>query len=184
MKRAKDWSQLSQKLQRFAKRHQKRWDDYHGPISTDGQWFSSEGCILSNEEKYRLGDDSAIMHELTWCLTKKKPIPEWLRIALLRAIKRAVLCEIDSWDEVLGPPVVTETLHPARGKTRLAMKRKQNLIFPICERIEQLTAEGKPVDRRLFEQVAAEFGIGRAHVERLFYDYRAFVTVTREGFEK
>jgi hypothetical protein len=128
--------------------------------------------VLSNEERYKLGDKRAIMVELSLCLSMDRPLPEWLRWALLRAIIKATLSDIDSWDDVLGPPCVTDTGRPARGKMRINMRKKQHLAIDIYQRVEQLKAEGNAVDRKLFEKVAAEMGIGRALLERLYYDNR------------
>jgi hypothetical protein len=62
------------------------------------------GRVLSNEERYELDDKRAIMDELRWCLSMEKPLPEWLRDALLHALIKATLSDIDSWDDVFGPP--------------------------------------------------------------------------------
>lgn len=135
---------------------------------------------MSFEEKYKLGDKRAIMKELHLCLAGDKPLPKWLRSALLRAVMRATFFDIDSWDDVFGPPCVTDAGRPARGKTRIAMQRKQPIIFRIYDRIEQLKAEGKAVDRKLFEKVAAENGVGRAQVEQLYYSNRDDIRETAE----
>src|SRR6516162_4163841 len=61
-----------------------------------------KGRLLSAEDKYNRGDKTEIMKELAWHLTthENEPLPEWLRLALLKAIIRATVCDIDSWDEV------------------------------------------------------------------------------------
>jgi hypothetical protein len=128
--------------------------------------------VLSNEEEYKRGNKRAIMDELRWCLSMDRPIPEWLRWALLHAIIKATLSDVDSWDDVLGPPCVTDTGRPARGKMRTNMRKKQRLVIDIYRRVEQLYAEGHKKDRRLFEKVAAEMGIGRALLEDLYYKHQ------------
>ena len=169
MKRARRRSP-QQEIQRWRERRQKEWDERHPR-------FSSKGRLLSAEDKYNRGDKTEIMKELAWHLTthENEPLPEWLRLALLKAIIRATVCDIDSWDEVFGPPVETETGRPARGKVRLAVRRKLELVTDIYNRVEHLHAEGRHVDRTLFEDVAAEFGIGRAWTEKSYYDNRAWL---------
>src|SRR5262249_25846902 len=173
MKRAKR-RLLEEEWKRHVRRRQKEWERrWELPISPD-EYLSSEEPLTA-EEKYKCGDNTVILSTLATYLSLqlgtrlKKPtsdwvrqlskLPDWLCIAFLRAYKRAVFCEIDSWDEVFGPPVETETGHPARGKARLAMQRKLHLKIQIYDRVEQLVAEGSPVDRALFERVAADFGI-------------------------
>ena len=91
----------------------------------------------------------------------------------MRAIVQATTMEIDSWDEVFGAPVLTKDRKPARGKTRVAMRRKAKLQFDIYNRVEQLTAGGDAVDKKLFERIAKEHGIGRAMAEEIYYETRA-----------
>ena len=171
MKRARRRSP-QQEIQRWRERQQKEWDDQHPRVSSGGR-------LLSDEDKYKRGDKTVIMKALTFHLATEDeplpPLPDWLRWALLKALIRATVCEIDSWDDVFGPPVETETGRPARGKARLAVRRKRELVTDIYKRVEQLSAEGRPVDRTLFEEVAAEFGIGRAWTEKCYYDNRAWL---------
>jgi hypothetical protein len=200
MKRAKRRS-LEQEYKRHVRRRQKEWERrWELPISSD-EYLSSEQSLTA-EDKYNCGDNTTILSSLATYLSlqlatrlkkpisdwarqlSKDPIPDWLCIAFLRAYKRAVFCEIDSWDQVFGPPVETETGHPARGKARLAMQRKLHLKFEIYDRVEQLVAEGNPVERALFERVATHFGIGRAQAERLYYDNRFLIEITQRSLQK
>jgi hypothetical protein len=140
--------------------------------------------VLSNAEKYKLGDKRAIMQELHWCLANDRPLPKWLRSALLRAVMRATFFDIDSWDDVFGSPCVTDTGRPARGKTRIKEQKKQHLAISAYDRIERLKAEGNAVDRKLFEKVAAESGVGRALLEKIYYDNRRIVGIVTESYKK
>jgi hypothetical protein len=102
-------------------------------------------------------------------------LPTWLWRALLRANIQATTMEIDSWDEVFGAPCLTSDRRPARGKTRLAMRRKAQLQFDIYKRVKELEAQEKAVDKALFRCIAKEFGIGRTLAEKIYYDNRAMV---------
>jgi hypothetical protein len=124
---------------------------------------------------YRRGDNTVLLGQLLLYLTERELVPEWLRVALMKAIARGVMGGIDRWDEAFGPPVQTEDGRPARGKTRAAVGYERLLQFRIYDRIVQLEAQGEKVDRGLFESVATEFGIGRARAEKIYYDNRALV---------
>jgi hypothetical protein len=163
MKRARKRSP-SEELERYWEREEKKWVARYGQPSAQ-----------TAQEIYRRGDNTVLLPQLLEYLTHKETIPEWLRWALMRAIARGVMGGLDRWDEVFGPPVQTEDLRPARGKKRAAVVHERLLQFRIYDRIEQLKAQGGNVDRGLFEKVAAEFHIGRARAEKIYYDNRAIV---------
>ena len=62
--------------------------------------------------------------------------------------------------------MLTSDRRPARGKTRLAMRRKAVLQFDIYKRVKALEAQRKAVDRALFTCIAKDFGIGRTMAVR------------------
>jgi hypothetical protein len=163
MKRARRRSP-SEGLQRYWERQEKKWTARYGQPSAQ-----------TAEEKYRRGDNTVLLRQLLLYLTEREPVPEWLRVALMKAIWRGVMGEFDRWDEAFGPPVQTEDGRPARGKTRAAVLHEQLLQIRICDRIVQLEAQGEKVDKGLFESVAAEFCIGRSRVEKIYYNNRALV---------
>ena len=177
MKRARRRT-LQEDLRRHAKRIQ-------APYMRDGK-------LTSREKRYAEGDNTVIVEELIERLATKEALdavsaadaggtdaipismPTWLWRALFRAIAQATTMEIDSWDEVFGAPVLTKDRKPARGKTRLALRRKAVLQFDIYNRVQQLTAGGEAaVDKKLFERIAKEHGIGRAMAEEIYYEGRA-----------
>jgi hypothetical protein len=163
MKRARR-RPLSEDLQRYGERLKKKWIGRYGqphPQTTEGM--------------YLRGDNHVLLVSLAWHLTKEEPAPEWLRMALLNAIQRGIMCELDTWDEVFGSPVQTEDGRPARGRTRIAVARKRSLQFDIYHRIVQLYAQGEKIDKALFETVATEFRISRTRAEQLYYDNRALL---------
>jgi hypothetical protein len=155
--------------------------------------FMRDGRLTSVEERYAEGDNTVILQELTLRLLTGEAlsavraadgggtdvipisIPTWLWRALVRANIRATTMEIDSWDQVFGAPCLTSDRRPARGKTRLAMRRKAHLKFDIYKRVKELEAQGKVVDRDLFACIARDFGIGRTVAEKIYYDHRAMV---------
>ena len=151
--------------QRYVEQLRKKWTARYG-----------QPYPKTVEERYHRGDSTVFLEELLECLTDRKPIPKWLRMALMKAIVRGrFFCGFDSWDSVFGPPCQTEDGRPARGKTRAAELQRQLLMHRIYHRVVQLDAQGENVDRGLFERVATEFGIGRARAEQIYYDNRAIV---------
>jgi hypothetical protein len=165
MKRTKKRSP-SNELERYWERQRKRWTARYGEPYPQG----------SLEEMYRRGDRTVLLPELLECLTERKTVTEWLRWALMKAIARGVVFrDFDTWDDVFGPPVQTEDGRPARGKTRVAEQRRHLLQGDIYKRVVQLEAQGENVDRSLFEKIAAEFCIGRARAEQIYYDNRAMI---------
>jgi hypothetical protein len=74
--------------------------------------------------------------------------------------------------------------HPARVKTREHVRKKQYLAIDIYQRVEQLKAEGNKVERELFEKVAAEMGVGRALLEKIYYDNRLTMGIVLRSYKK
>jgi hypothetical protein len=162
-----------------------------------------DGKLVPLEERYQNGDKTVILKELVFCLINAEAeairagdasdsdiipfsMPKWLYRALFRAIARAFCIETDSWDDVFGPPVLTKDGRPARGKTRLALRRKAELQFAIYHRVKQSEARGKTIDKGLFEHIAKDFGIGRAMAEKIYYDDRVLIELitSRKDFRR
>ena len=108
------------------------------------------------KQKIEGGNKEVLLKAMHECLIMKKPLPEWLRLAFLRAYQSAYPFEIKSWDIIFGPP------HPkgAHLKTR---KRHFELSFPIWSRAQELAALGENIDKGLFEKIGKEFGDQRNH---------------------
>lgn len=120
------------------------------------------------QQRYERGDKTAIMDALQWVVLYKKRTPEWLWAALFHAFARRMLYEIESWDEVFGPPF-------PKGKSRKVAWRNRTLTVPIYRRVKQLSAAGQPIDKGLFEQVGEYFGTSGTTASDIYYGYRARV---------
>jgi hypothetical protein len=56
------------------------------------------------KQKFEEGNKAVLLMAMHQCLLLKKPPPEWLRLAFIRAYESAAAFEIRSWDEAFGPP--------------------------------------------------------------------------------
>ena len=115
------------------------------------------------------------MRQLAAYVCDGEPVPQWLRDALYEAVRQADMSEIDSWDAVLGPPMLTGAGRPARGKTRRRLKQDGRLPVRIYDLVTQLTQQGRSVDNGLFKEVAEKLGVGRKKTEDTYYRTRAIV---------
>jgi hypothetical protein len=92
-------------------------------------------------------------------------LPEWLRVAFLRAYDSATGYEIKSWDDAFGRP---HPKHTHLQKERRKLQSRSDII----RRVEELASE-MPTDERLFEKVGKELGIGGSTtVKDIYYEER------------
>jgi hypothetical protein len=147
------------------------------------KYFAETLDIL--KEQFEAGDISKLLHAIYfWCLMNPpyeivdadgkvlaepqfRPMPEWLRIAFLRAYETSTGYEIRSWDDAFGKP------HP-KGRHRKTERRNAGLRFLILRRVEELKAENKPIDKGLFEQIGEELDppLKGTTVSEIYYDER------------
>jgi hypothetical protein len=137
------------------------------------------------KEQFEAGDKSKLLHAIHFlCLMNRayaivdddgkvlaepqfRPMPEWLRIAFLRAYEAATRYEIRSWDDAFGQP------HP-KGRHLKTEKRNAELRFLILRRVEELKTENTPIDKGLFEQIGEELEppLKGTTVSEIYYDDR------------
>ena len=117
------------------------------------------------KKKIEAGNKQVLLKAMHQCLIMKKPLPEWLRLAFVQAYQSAYPFEIDSWDEIFGPP------HPkgAHLKTR---KQHLELRLPISSRVQELAESGKKIDKGLFEKIGKEFKISGTTASTIYYNER------------
>jgi hypothetical protein len=112
------------------------------------------------------GDKWALLYAIHQCLLLKRPLPEWLRLAFLAAYHSRTGYEIKSWDDVFGQP------HP-KGTHIKKQKRHFELRHAIMQRVEELQSEKTPIDKKLFEKVGKDLGIGGSTtVSDIYYEER------------
>jgi hypothetical protein len=111
------------------------------------------------------GNKWPLLYAIHQCLLLKRPLPEWLRLAFLDAYDSATGYEIKSWDDAFGRP------HP-KGAHIEKQKRHLKLRYVIVQRVEELRSE-MPVDKKLFEKIGKELGIGRSTtVSDIYHEQR------------
>jgi hypothetical protein len=118
------------------------------------------------QKRFDNGDKSALLYAFYYCCLMKRPLPEWLRLAFLAAYHSRTGYEIKSWDDVFGQP------HP-KGTHIKKQKRHFELRHAIMQRVEELQSEKTPIDKKLFEKVGKDLGIGGSTtVSDIYYEER------------
>jgi len=123
------------------------------------------------------GGKWALLYAIRECLLLKRPLPEWLRLAFLDAYEGRTRYEIKSWDDIFGQP------HPKSTHVDNA-KRKLELREIIVQRVEELRTE-MPVDKKLFEKIGKDLGIGGATtVSKIYYEERRRINEMTDQFNE
>jgi hypothetical protein len=123
--------------------------------------------ILRRKRDFDAGDKSRLLFAIYACLDLGRPMPEWARVAFLRAYEAAESFEIRSWDEVFGRPV-------PKGTHFNSNKRDAVLPLIIVEHVEALRAAGRKVDKGdLFKEVGKKWGISATRASEIYYANRS-----------
>jgi len=99
------------------------------------------------EERFRHGDDSALMESVACCARSGLPLPRWLAAEVVERQARVKYLHVSSWDEVFGKPF-------PKGKTRESAKRlryEQARVFLLAQRLRD--ERGMKLDAELFETI-------------------------------
>jgi|SRR5215510_6269817 len=125
-------------------------------------------CLQILKEKFEGGNKSALLYAIYHRLLMKRPLPEWLRLEFLHAYEAHARFEIRSWNEVFGRPV-------PKGTHLEIEKRNAELRPLIMERVQALKAEGRPIDKSLFEKIGRGLcpPLKGTTVSELYYDERS-----------
>jgi hypothetical protein len=121
--------------------------------------------VLARAKKqYDQGDKTQILECLNLCFVWHEPTPPWLEQAFANAYGAKSEGKIKSWDEVFGRPFKKGT-QPAREYYK---KRIVNDLYKrVVERHDG--GAGEPIDKKLFESVGKEFGVGGTVASELYY---------------
>jgi hypothetical protein len=122
-------------------------------------------CLQILKEKFESGNKTGLLYAIYYCLLLRRPLPDWLRLAFLHTYEARARFEIRSWDDVFGRPV-------PKGTHLKTEKRNSELRFLILERVEALKAEGRPIDKGLFEEVGMGLRISGTTASDIYYDER------------
>ena len=125
-------------------------------------------CLQILKEKFEGGNKSVLLYALYYCALLKRSWPEWLRLAFLHTYEAHARFEIRSWNDVFGRPV-------PKGTHLKTEKRNAKLRPVIVERVRALKAEGRPIDKSLFEEIGRRLNppLKGTTVSDLYYDESA-----------
>ena len=130
------------------------------------------------KEIFKAGGKWALLYAVHQCLLLKRPLPEWLRLSFLDAYDSGTGYEIKSWDDAFGRP------HP---KSTHVNRRKRHLKvhLEIMHRVEKARSGKIPVDRKLFEKIGKDLGIGGSTtVSDIYYKQRRQLKEITDRFDE
>jgi hypothetical protein len=90
-------------------------------------------------------------------------MPEWVAEAILSACEKVYGFEVESWDDVFGRPL-------KRGRRLNAERRNLKIKYRVHHRVSELNRAGRGLGKKLFDEVAKEFGINGTLVSELYYE--------------
>ena len=123
-------------------------------------------------ELYEAGDKSEFMRCLYWCIRSDEPIPPWLKEALEQIMADRRSGKFKSWDEPFGKPL--------GNKHQATVRRDAKVIVPLFDRVQELSESGRAIDKKLFEDVGKEFGVGGTVASDLYYDALRAINIDDE----
>ena len=118
------------------------------PNYLDGDKYIEDYLEIA-KQKFEEGNKAVLLMALHQCLLMKKPLPEWLRLAFIRAYQSATAFEIRSWDEAFGPP-------HKKGTHLETRKQHAKLRYLVAFHVYSLRAIGRSIDKGMFEEIAEE----------------------------
>lgn len=121
--------------------------------------------MLKLERLFRGGKQRAALDAIYVCVCSvpQKPVPNWARQALARAMFDITMAKASSWDDVFGRPL-------RRGAKVVSIQKQRALQWKILARVEALRKQ-KPKPRNILQIVADEFKVSYGTCKR--YSERA-----------
>lgn len=126
--------------------------------------YLASDMLKQSEAEYIKGNKSALIDALSHCAMARIEMPEWLRVAIEKAIRTVKGHHASSWDDVFGKP-------HAKGTNLNARRKKKDLEWPIYQSIR---LSGRTVDKSLFEDTGRVFNIGATLTAEIYYSKKAF----------
>jgi hypothetical protein len=122
-----------------------------------------EQYLEITKQKFEEGNKAVLLMAMHQCLLLKKPPPEWLRLAFIRAYESAAAFEIRSWDEAFGPP-------REKGAHLKAWKGYADLRYPVALSVA-LREPGETISPDLFDKIGSDLGIGKHKASDTYYKH-------------
>jgi hypothetical protein len=113
-------------------------------------------------ERYEGGDKLYLLYCLNYCMMNNRPIPPWLATAFRQAYDKVDMYEVKSWDDVFGRPL-------KKGKRLATEHRNMKIVHPLFLMIRDRHEAGAAINKELFNEVGAEFGVSGTVASELYY---------------
>jgi hypothetical protein len=133
----------------------------------DDDKFLAE-CLATLKQKYDEGNKAAVLVAVYQCALMRKPLPDWLREAFIKAYELAAAFEIRSWDAAFGRPQVQGA--ELKGAHLGARKEYADLRYPVALRVA-LRASEEIIEPDLFDKIGSELGVGKTKAADVYYKY-------------
>jgi hypothetical protein len=114
-------------------------------------------------ERYEGGDKAMLPYSLNHCMMNNLPIPPWLATAFAQACHKVHMHEVKSWDDVFGRPL-------KKGKRLATEHRNMKIAGPLFNTIRGRHEAGAAINKELFNEVGAEFGVSGTVASELYYE--------------
>jgi hypothetical protein len=127
------------------------------------------------EAMFNGGDKQALLWALKFSARERKPAPGWAAEALADVLYEATTGKFESWDEGFG--------RIFGRKKRATMYKKRCEMLAAHDRVVELNRENpkeNPIGNLLFEEVGAEFGIGKNRVAEYYARVKNYLKQRRK----
>ncbi len=114
-------------------------------------------------QRYEGGDKATLPYSLNYCMMNNLPIPPWLATAFAQACHRVHMYEVKSWDDVFGRPL-------KKGKRLATERRNMKMAGPLFDMVQERHKAGAAINKGLFNEVGAEFGVSGTVASDLYYE--------------
>lgn len=112
-------------------------------------------------KKFENGHRAALISAMCWCAMQQIAMPEWVAAAFLRATREWYGCRVRSLDEAFGVQL-------PKGTQLAALRKKRDLQHGVHADISSLHKAGRPINKTLFREVGARYGIGATLCEEYY----------------
>lgn len=156
------------------------------PDSPFAQW-NAYHKVMSMEEKFKTGSRPSVLLDAVYqCALHDIVMPEWVSMAYLKAYRKVLEYECDSWDKAFGEPNPPQWNEKGELKKPHLnrLKKVRKLRFKVYLEVENKQKEGRPIDRQLFEEVGQNNAICKTLAEVYYYEVKAVFTAGKKRFNE
>jgi hypothetical protein len=136
------------------------------PLGDDDDFWADSAAL---QKAYEAGKKRALLNQLNRSFVLDRPVPGWARSAFKAAYKKKLDLEIRSWDEVFGKPI--------KKHARPAITQIADVVY---NAVAARHAAGESIGKEMFASIGKEVGASGAKVERLYNDFRRWISEERQ----